>query len=179
MGGSNANKLKKQPKKTAEQDALEEARQESQDAEARRSARDEAAAAAAIAKESEEDEGAGAGGSSAKQRTGGTSTRSLVDGNAPANPELLQLRVEKRTRERDQALKEAEAALKEAEALKRKIAELEATVLHRACSILSYYFFTKFLILFIFTGHSQARRRQETVLTLCRQCRKEAKIDRY
>ena len=174
MGGSNAIKNKtNKHKKTAEQDALEEVSQESQDAEARRSARDEAAA---IAKESEEDEGAGAGGSSAKQRT---STRSLVDGNGAANPELLQLRVEKRTRERDQALKEAEAALKEAEALKRKIAELEATVLHRACSILSYYFFTKFLILFIFTGHSQARRRQDTVLTLCRQCRKEAKIDRY
>ena len=110
---------KSRAKRNAVADALEDA---TLDADSRQSAHDEEAVL---------DGGDEEGDPPPPPRTlavrGQTVTRATVAGNdAGAPDEVLQLRVQKRTKERDEAEKERDAAIKEAELLKRKIAELEA-----------------------------------------------------
>ena len=104
-------------KRNAKLDALEEATQE---ADSRQSAHDEEAVL----------DGGHEEGDCPPARTfrGQAVTRGTVAGNgdAGAPPDVLKLRVEKRTKERDEAEKERDAAIKTAESLKRKITELEA-----------------------------------------------------
>ena len=109
-----AGKSRATAKRNAVADALEDA---TLDADSRQSAHDEEAVLDGGDKESEGD----------PPPPPRTVTRATVAGNdAGAPEEVLHLRVQKRTKERNEAEKERDAAIKEAELLKRKIAELEA-----------------------------------------------------
>ena len=120
-----AGKSRATGKRNAVADALEDV---TLDADSRQSAHDEEAVLDGGDKESEGDP-------PPPPRTV-TVTRATVAGNdAGAPEEVLHLRVQKRTKERDEAEKERDAAIKAAETLKREIEELEAAA-KMLCSIL-------------------------------------------
>jgi hypothetical protein len=141
MGKSKSVRTKGYKSGRAEADTLDNVRQ---DADSRQSAADERGALGKDeATPGEESDGDGK--DSGKQIASPkriTTTRSAIAGDGAAPVEVLQKRVEKRTQERDEAMKSLEM-------LKRKVADMEAAQTEAKVNGFNFCQFLQFLILFL------------------------------